>query len=107
MKLLVGSGIVLEELTRLKLRSVLVDKSIHSVNVLSNAHLVQVSKGSAAEWCKAGTKDQANITNDGIGNDFVFQALGGFVDKSVRNVSQQRERMRGKTGGARVQDQCA
>jgi hypothetical protein len=83
MKLFIGRGVVLQQLARFKLRSILVGKAIHEIHVLSDTDLVQVTERSATEGSKARTKDQPNVTDNGIRDNFVLQALGGLIDKTV------------------------
>ena len=82
MKLLVGRGVVFQQLTWLELASVLLSEAVHEINVLSDADLVEVTEGPTAERRKTDTKDQTNITNDRISDDFIFQALGSFVNET-------------------------
>ena len=71
MKLFTTRSTVLEELTWLKLWSILAGKVMHHTNVLIGSHLVNVTEGTIAEGSKARTKDESNVANDGILNIFV------------------------------------
>ena len=82
MKLFTRTSMILQQLTRFKLRTIFLGQSVHRIDILRDADLVQVSKGAATERSKARTKDQSNITDYGVGNDTIFQTFGGFVDKS-------------------------
>jgi len=84
MKLLVGRRIVLQQLTRLKLFTVRIAQSLHLVDILGDTVLIEVTEGTSPKGSKAGTKDEANVTDDGILNDTVFEALGGLIDESER-----------------------
>ena len=81
MKLLAGSSMILQQLTRFKLRSILFGQSVHHIDILRDTDLVQVSEGAATERSKASAKDQSDVTDNGVGNDAIFQTFGGFVDK--------------------------
>ena len=82
MEFLVGGGIVFQQLTGFKLWTILARQAVHQVHVFADADLIQVAEGTAAEWGKARSKYQTNITDHWIFNNFIFQAFGGFVDKS-------------------------
>lgn len=83
MKFFAGSGVVSQQLTRFELWSVIIGEGTHEIHVLSNTDLIQVTKGPATEWSKACAKDQSNVTNDRIRDNFILQALGGLIDKTV------------------------
>ncbi len=82
MKLLATGRVVLQKLTWFELRTVLGSKIVHHTNIFVSSDLVNVSEGTAAERSKPGAKDQSHITNDGILDDFVFEAFRSFVDES-------------------------
>ena len=72
MKLVTTRSTVLEELTWLKLWSIiLAGKVMHHTNVLIGSHLVNVTEGTIAEGSKARAKDESNVANNGILNIFV------------------------------------
>jgi hypothetical protein len=82
MKLLTRCRVVLQQLTRLKLRTVLVGKAVHCGDVIRRAYLVQVAERAATKGGKAGSKDEANVSDDGIVNDAVLQAFNSLVHES-------------------------
>jgi hypothetical protein len=91
MKLLARCRIVLQQLTRFKLRTVLVGKAIHRVDVSRDANLVQVAERATTEGCKACSKDKPNVSDDGIINDTIFQTFRGLVHKSIKSANEQCE----------------
>jgi hypothetical protein len=73
---------ILQELTGLKLRAILVCQSIHHAHVRIHPNLIQVTEWSATERSKASTKDESNVTHNRAFNDSVLQTLGSFIHKS-------------------------
>jgi hypothetical protein len=90
MKLFAGCRIVLQQLTRFKLRTVLVGKAIHRVDISRDANLIQVTERAATEGCKACSKDKPNVSDDRILNDTILQTFGSLVYKS-KSVDEQGE----------------
>jgi hypothetical protein len=89
MKLLARCSIVLQQMTRFKLRTVLVGKAIHRVDVSGDASLVQVTERAASEvGCKACSEDKHNVSDDRIINDTILQAFGGLVHKSINSADE-------------------
>jgi hypothetical protein len=91
-KLSPGGGVIFQQLTRFKLRTIRVSQPVHHVDISGDAHLVQETKGTTSERCKAGTEDQSNVANNRVGNDTVLQAFCRFVDKPEAISNGQGER---------------
>jgi hypothetical protein len=87
-KLLSSSGVILQQLTGLELRSVLVGEAIHHIDIISNADLIEITERATTERSKPGSKDETNVSDDRILDNTVLQALGGLIDESVQVIRQ-------------------
>ena len=83
-ELFARGSIVLEHLTRLKLRTVLFCESIHHVDVLVCSILIHVTERPTSEWSESGTEYKADISNRWILDNVVFQALYCLVYESTK-----------------------
>jgi len=86
MEFLAALGHVNHKLTRRELRSILLGEAVHHANVVIHADGVEVAERSSTERSESGSEDEANVANDGVGNDLVLQAHNGLVDEAGDNT---------------------
>ena len=84
MELLVGTRVLFQHVAGFKLYTILVGETHHHVHITCHTDLVEIPEWPAAEWGEACSKDQANVADDWVLNDFVLEALDGFVDEAAR-----------------------
>mmetsp|Transcript_8886 Transcript_8886/g.13082 ORF Transcript_8886/g.13082 Transcript_8886/m.13082 type:complete len:204 (-) Transcript_8886:1971-2582(-) len=82
MKLFTRSSMILQQLTRLKLRSVLSRKTFHHTHILIRPVGIEISERTARKGSKPSSKHQTNITNDWICNNAILQTFHGLVDET-------------------------
>ena len=83
-ELLARGSVVLEHLTRFKLRTVLVCESIHHVDILVCSILIHIAEWPTSEWSESGTEYKANVADRWILDNFIFQALYCLVHESIK-----------------------
>jgi len=81
MKLLSRAGVVLEQITWLKLRTVPFGEAVHFGHKLVDTHLINISERPTSERGESGSKHESNVPNYGILNDIILQAFDCFIDE--------------------------
>lgn len=85
MELLIGLGIVLQQLAGFKLRSIRLCEIVHHINEVGGAELIHISERAAAERRKRTTTNKTDVSCDRAFDNSILQAFDSFIDEPIRD----------------------